>query len=1142
MRGLDWQLLQLPFGAGVNQRMDDRALPAPALAEAIDVQFDEVGGLQTRKPFTALGSSTASGGTISTARKMVANGNELLLFDKDSLYSWNDQLNKWTFRATHLAVDVREEAVCVTPGDQYDCDRAELSGIIYYAWCDTSKVYVAARDKASGSYHLGPTAVGGTGTRPRLVALNSKVLLFWHAGTDASPGSLLALAIDPTVTNPATLSTQLTTPSSTTMLASPNFGAYYDVTRLLTTNTAVFVARRATTTSYTIAQVTEALSVTTTDKARTCDGAIAISSSPTGTTVQIVRGNGTNVQGDRITVALLADADTAQAIGTITAGTVRHIAAAHRSVTNGGYYRCYVFWSEDETSAVASTEYTKTNYVDTNSTIGTSSVLGYCLGVASRAFDYDGSVYVWTSFATESFASGYATAFRAALQNSYFLWRDDATLQAKCAWDRAAGHQSEAYLPGVALTSGTTEFSWCAGERRIVPIGSAGNQSGYADRGPREVVFTFDSNSARRCVRLGETLYVSGAEILQYDGVGLYEAGWHIYPPGFAVTTASGSNLAAGTYTYRVTWRWDNAKGELDRSSSTTHATVTLPGAGGAGGNVPTLRVTRKPATTVAVEVWRTVMDAPADAPFFLTTSKDPASSSSPNQYVTNRITGEVVSPAYIDDFADATLTTKESSSENGGVLEHLGPPGASIIAATDTRIFLAGVAGDPDRIWYSRLRSSGEVASFHDALTVDVPRDGGDITGVAFQNGILIVFRETATYMFPGEGFDNVGLGQNFGPPQILSYDIGCRDTDSIVTTPEGIAFHSSKGKYLLTRGWTMKPIGLPVSDYDSETVVAAHVVPGQHQVRWVTSSRVMVYDYLVDQWAEWSISSGLHAAIWQGTYHYLAAAGPLAEQTTYSGTSYGLDVETAWIKPNDLQGAVAIRKLQVLGEFRSSCHVRTRIAYDYKDEWVDDDYWLAIPSVAGLPLQHETRPSREKVEAIKVRITAAGSATQATLVTSADVPLLPSGNWSATLEAEPLGSQGNGISLSIGVTVDATATDFIDVRDNQYWDAGTGEWSALANNVGIRVISSTGTVLITSVEAAINADSDLLNSSVSVGSNTLNVSGFAGATITLAATASAGAFASPTGESFKLTGLGLEVGIVPRLHKRFPRVNVGI
>src|SRR5207253_7865856 len=95
------------------------------------------------------------------------------------------------------------------------------------------------------------------------------------------------------------------------------------------------------------------------------------------------------------------------------------------------------------------------------------------LCLASRAFAYNGQAYVWLVFALESqFSGANPSPFRAQLQNTYLLYRHDTTLQSKAAFGRAGGYSFfDGHLPGVALTAGTTSFSWCGGERRIIPIG-----------------------------------------------------------------------------------------------------------------------------------------------------------------------------------------------------------------------------------------------------------------------------------------------------------------------------------------------------------------------------------------------------------------------------------------------------------------------------------------------------------------------------------------------------------------------------------------------------------------------------------------------------------------------------------------------
>lgn len=1137
IQGLNWQTVQLPYAAGLDTKGDARASSPPSLDICKDVQFDEVGGLQTRKPFATMLNSIFGGGTISEARQLVENGDELLLFTKTALYSWGGKYSAWVLKGTHLAAKVDEEPRFGTTGDQIDSDRAELLNIVVYAWTDTGRVYVAARDATTDAVVMAPTALTGAGERPRLVALDTKILLFWHGGSVSAPGSLLATALDPA--NPAAGAA-----TSNVVLASPDFNLYYDVTRIYGADTAIVGARRTTTTSYSLLKVTSALVVTASTKARTCDGSIAVSCDPTGTSVQVARANSTNIQGDLITISTLVDAFTAQAIGTAAATPVNQIAAAHRTVQNAGGYRCYVFWSaeEDDAAGGGSGWQSKSNWVDTLGVLGTQANFVRVAGIASRAFDYNKEIYVWVAFAGESGFSGSGVpGFRSQLQNTYFLYRDDGLLVAKGAMARAGGFSpSTGHLSGVATVgSSLTAFAWCGTERRVISLGE--NHSGYGARAPRDIIVTFDSNEARRCARIGQTLYITGGEILQYDGVQLVECGFHIYPWYFGAIQAAGGSVEDGVYALKVTERWSNARGELDRSTTATVGEVTVSGGPKKlqVSNWPGQYITHKTTNAIALEVWRTAKNPTDDSPFYLATSKDPSVTSNPNRYIANDVTA-ASQPTFEDGNADADATTKETNPENGGVLENLAPPAASIIAATDERLFLAGIAGDPDRVWYSKQRQDGEVASFHDALTVNVPRVGGDITAIAIEDGALIVWRETAIYAAPGDGLDNLGNGQNYGPVRIISTDCGAVSMESVARTPLGWIFKSSKGWYVL-RGWSVEYIGGKVSDFDGDTVVAVHVVEAQHQIRCLTTSRMLVLDYLVNQWSEWTIPDGIHAAIWQSTYTYLTATAPKSESTTLTGLTYGWDVESAWIKPADLQGSVRVRGIMPLGEYRSPFIMRVRVARDYLADgagnwrYFDDKVWTPSPTVIGSALQFKHGPSRQQCEAIKVRLTAYATLTAATFSTIATVPyagflvggaVTTSGaNWSATLTSLVNGTDGNGVTLSVYTSV---GDDGIEVRDHESFDGST--WTADFNNIGVRVGTGTGTVL--DLETAINAYSrlasvttaDIAPTKVITDTNVLHTGTFV-----------FGAETYPTGEAAKLTGLGLEVGIKPGLNKRF-------
>jgi len=967
VEGLTWETIQLPFAAGLNTKAHDQALEPPGLTTCKNVEFDEVGALRLRKPYASIGTSIHPSGTIADARKLAVVGDELLLFTKDTLYSWSEALTKWVSKGTHLAAKVDEATRFSNTSDQVAADRAQLSNLIVYTWMEIQPAgaaasYLAAIDAVTGATVIDPTSFGANHTRPSVVAVDTKILVFW---IDTVNG-VECTSIDPA-------SPSFTTAGATSVSADIQA---FDVMRDPAADRAVLVVRNAAGTAYTVARITAALAVTTSAKARTADGVIALSVAPSGTDrVQILRSNGTNVRGDLLVVSTLADVFADTAVGTA-ATTINQLTGAHRSTTDGGFYRCYAFWSAGETSGGASFEL-KSNYADTNNGTGTQAVFLLRQGVAARAFNHDGRVYLWSAFAGASGTNGAAAALglRAQQQNAYHLHRDDGFLVAKALWTKAGGfgHSSDyGHLPNVALVSGTTGYAWCGIERQIITLGGT-EHSGYSARAPRDVVFTFDSDEARRVVQLGRTAYVSGGMLLQYDGEGLVEVGFEQYPWFIDANATNTGGMAAGTYSYKSTLRWDNARGETERSTTAIGAQLTVIANDEVNFAIVNVHITRKQGSRrkPAAEIWRTKVAPVLDSPFYLTTSKDPAATGD-NRYVENDATLGTPAFTYVDNFTDAVLETKEQSPENGGVLVHLAPPAATILTASDTRLFLAGVAGEPNRVWYSLLRQENEIAAFHGALAIALPTVTGPITALAIQNETLVAFTASAIYAIPGDGFDNLGGGSNYGPPRLLSSDVGALSHDSVALTPGGLVFFSRKGWYRLGTGWNLEYIGAPVESFntDSGGFVASQVVESQHQVRFLSGSRMLVWDYLVNQWSEWTETSGRDLAVWRSSPMLLDTAVK-KEQTTFTSVTYDMDVETAWIKLSGLQGFGRVRWIEILGEFKVNHQQQIRVARDYLTTYFDDRTIGVTGFTAGAGEQVRHGPSQQRLEAIKVRVT---------------------------------------------------------------------------------------------------------------------------------------------------------------------------
>ena len=1120
---LQWTQVSYPLDKGVSQNDAPQSTSDDSSPDVLlDAQFDIYGGIQARHPYAAMSNAIVGGGTLANCRKMVANGTELLCFTSDSLYSWSPTLAAWVLKATYLAAKVAERDVFNTPGDQHDYDRAELGGITFFCWAEYlpagETVAFAAIDTATGAVVFPPTSVPqGVSSRPRLVALQTRVLFLFQTGTDSTTNPLVGFAL-----NPAAIA--LT--GIATVVGVGTFNHFYDVCQIIGTDSAAIVYRRQTTTSYDVAKISSALVTVAQTKALALVGSCAISSSPSGTSLTIMRSNAGTVTADLVVVSTLADG-AAVNVNVGTTGSANNpgwMTCAHRSVQVGGQWTCYLFW-DNGVSPIS----TNTNaFNDAGTQTGALAFPPFYLSPASRAFDANGRVFVWLAFAEAS--NSFILGNQSRLQNTYFLYRDDFLLVAKAAADNSAGRpQTPARLPGVAVTAAGS-YAWCGGIARLVSLGTPG-ATAFGARAPRDIVTTFDTNEARRAARFGQTLYITGGEILQYDGQSLFEVGFHVSPWAFAaVASGAGGGLAAGSYAYKLTLRYVNGRGDTERS---TTAAVSLPTA--AAGNIttifgiPTIFPSHKLAlnpyrvdSPIVFEAWRTVVNPTAEAPFYLVTSKDPTATTNPNRYLVNDPSGSAL-PTFTDSLTDAVASTHEINPENNGVLVSLAPPAATIIHATADRLFLAGIAGQPDTVWYSRQRNDGEVASFNDALTFLVPTPtptGGDITAVWFMDQTCIVFRQTAIYSFPGAGFDNLGNGQNYGPARVISTEVGAQNAESVMLMATGIVFKSNRGWYLLDRSHGVQYIGADVSAYDGDVITSTRITTGAHQLRTVSASRMTVFDFERQTWAEWTINDALGGTMFGGVYTYLTATGPKQEQAAYTAMTYGLDVESAWLKLADLQGFSRVRRIYALGEFRSPFALRMRVARDYQADgagnplWFDDVIIAATPATVGSAMQLMHSPTQQQGESYKVRLTAVALATSASIATAA-----PS---VTVFEALVAGTAGNAITL------------------RYVGDAGGSSVSLVEAGNAVTIHYNPSTTTFAAVEALITSSSTLIRVRTSSGSSAAILSGYAFGPTALTGGAAIGA-SPPTGEAVRLTAIGFEVGQKPGMFKRLPAAQRG-
>jgi hypothetical protein len=596
------------------------------------------------------------------------------------------------------------------------------------------------------------------------------------------------------------------------------------------------------------------------------------------------------------------------------------------------------------------------------------------VSLAGKAFTYEGAIYV-------------PLVFPSTLQPTYFLANGDAEIVSRMLATEAGpvpsaltggGSQTAvgAPLAGVSAVDSTSFLFPCIALRS----GGSGSGSSAYMRGVEAVTLDFfEPERSYQRAELAQNLHVSGGFVSMYDGIGVVEHGFHLYPETLALTSAAGSGK---TYSYLACYEWNDNRGNLHRSAPSTALTVQTTNAVAPGDAVtiavPTLRLTAKRASaTPARTPVRLVLYRTTDGG---TTYYRSALGSA---WLNDTTADHVV---ITDTTEDADLT--EPIYTNGGVVENIAAPTCTALVVHRSRLF---ALVDGRTWWYSKQVVEGSPVEFSDLLTLAIDAPGGGCVAGASLDDKFVAFTESRIFYFLGEGPDSTGAQDSFSDAQPVNADVGCTNPRSIVTTPAGILFKSAKGIYLLDRSLAVTYIGADVEAYNADTITSAVLLESTNQVRFTLDSGVaLVFDYFAGQWSVFTNIAAVDSVIWSGEHVYLRDDGSALEETpgvfTDAGSFIPLSLKTAWLQFAGQQGYQRVYKAMVLGEYRSDHTLKVDVAVDFNptpvqsatftvdgpDAYGDDaTYGSGSPYGGTFPrYQYRVRLTKQKSEAVQITV----------------------------------------------------------------------------------------------------------------------------------------------------------------------------
>lgn len=956
------QPLPIQFAGGVSTKEDSKSVPVTKLLTLENSTFVKQTTLAKRNGYAAK-SRLIDGGSAEygEAVGLASRADELLLFTADRAYSYRPSVDRWADTGEVASLTATESPIARTGTAQTMPDHATNRGVTVAAWEDSrGGVYCSVIEAGTGRILLAESLLDALGEAPRAVRCGTVLHVYWARPTT----SRIYVAI----VNPATPASSPATSILTSDLSSANpsydacdvLGLYRDINPAL-------IAWSLQGGGYRLgyvhpsgvlgSPVTGLPSVATYSDSVT--GPIACTYDRLAGAYLFVAWCAAlphirTVEPDDLSTSVASAAVSA------TSATWNRVTLECNGYTDAGLKS--VWWAGEMDGASDDVNRIECGQVDETVAVVTAARTLRGHGLVSRAFFNNGHVYALVGHGVqffpyvalvrlsgEDFGGVTQTYYRSVVGQFTGLGARKHLTSVN-----AIDPDGTRILPPIAFSGETlltasdlaatfpTDHAFCI-SYRIQLDGENGDQ--FGESGIKLVAVEFDSDTAYQSVELGRSLYLASACQQHYDGLRWAEAGFHTAPDTASGTIATSQASGAGalpsatTFLYRAIYEEIDAQGELHRSAPCSPITVLTTGAATKITiTLPAYRLTNK--RRVRIGVFRSEGNAEGTIDtigFYRVNSTDPNASTGDNRFVANDPTADTVT--FVDNIADAVLTTREPLYTNGGILPNdASPMRGDAIAGGKSRLFWTD-STDGNVIRYSQERTDETGAEMPVALKLQTDPYGGRVIALGVMDGAVFALCETAIYGFGGPGpLAAPGAGnESFSSVDLITADCGCKSPNSICQSPAGIFFQSEKGIKLLGRDRQVIDVGADVYAYNDQLVTRATLLPDRSQVLFlVQSGLTLLYDYDKNAWSTFTNHEGLDARVVDGSYYYLRTDGRVFVETPGEyrddNSHITMRIETAWIKmAGYLQGWQKILWAYFLGEWKSSHTLVVRYRLDY-------------------------------------------------------------------------------------------------------------------------------------------------------------------------------------------------------------------
>lgn len=888
------QALPIPIDGGLETKLDPKQEQIGYFRKMENVVFETVKQLRKRNGYDGITLKDGDGAAITAAKALARFKEELVLMTESKLYSFSNSIERFIERGKLYNVKTEEDFVYKDTGSQNDVDGLSVENLRIYAWeDDAGGIFYSVQDLDEDNFIVSGTEVNATGENPVLANVGSTVFIIFGDGADVkfvkfSTTEPTNLSSETTVISNRDLSDGLidAEPCDTKVIVAYNASTDLSIFSIDSTGATSSIL------GVTGENASEALDIF-------CDSPerIVVTYSD-GTAVKTTIYPFTLISTPLLaptTIEAIADVKTCCAL----------------EITDGSYRMYY-----EVEQAGDSNNYVKQADITIAGAVSGVAVFKRSVGLSARAFLRSDSAYI-------------PVVHESPLQSTYFLLDSDGAVVTKWSNQTAGGVIDFGVLPQFNSLSDDKYFTSFLVRNRL----RGDNGTFFTTKGIASVIIDFDPSDMFSNAELSNGLHICSGILRLFDGSTVSEHGFHLFPETLTQdsTATTGGAMSDGSYGYLAVYRWTDNFGQEHRSAPTQAAlTTVLSGGTSTQTNtitIPTLRITDK--VDPVIELYRT---EDAGTTYYQVT--DPLSP------LANDSSVDTVN--FVDTLSDTDLIDNELLYTTGGVIENIAAPACSEVVVFGSR--LAVVNEGSNRVFFSKEIGEATPVEFTDIIYRDVDPLGGPITALKAMDDKLIIFESDACFYLTGDGPNNLGQQDTFTKPEIITTDIGCTSSKSVILTPMGLMFQSRKGIWMVDGGMRVTYRGARAEGFNAQTVTSAQIVGELNQVRFLLDTdRALVYNYNLDRWATFENHGGKSSVTILNDYYYIREDGSLFKEnrTSYSDNSSSIKMrlESGWMNVAGLQNFQRVYQLMVLAAYKSSHKLRIKFAYNFEEAWVQEE-----------------------------------------------------------------------------------------------------------------------------------------------------------------------------------------------------------